>query len=322
MERIRKQMKRIIYMALFIGIVFLCTGCGERKEKQLESRELGITYMEQGKYEDALVAFQDALDESLGEIGETEMDICFYKAECLYRLGDTQGAMDVYTAIITFNKNAEAYFLRGNLYYSQNDEENALADYAAALEQDEKNYELYIGVYEALIAHGKDKEASEYLNQALEISSNKAYDKMQKGRIHFMLGETEKAITLLEEAIKGKEVQGYYYLAEIYSLAGDVENAEKTMGSYIESGKADSYHLFNIANDQIKKGNYDMAVECINLALSLEEVPNKQILMKTLVIAYEQNLDFASAKKAMEQYVQAYPEDEDAKREFTFLETR
>ena len=42
-------------------------------------------------------------------------------------------------------ENAKAYFLRGNLYYSQNDEANALADYASAIEEDEENYDLYIG---------------------------------------------------------------------------------------------------------------------------------------------------------------------------------
>ena len=317
-----KKMKRFIYIVLMIGMVFLCTGCSERKEKQLDYRQAGISHMENGEYEEALVAFQEALDLSLGEIGETEMDICFYKAETLYRLGNPQGAMDVYTAIINYNENAKAYFLRGNLYYSQNDEANALADYASAIEEDEKNYDLYIGVYEALIAHGKDKEASGYLNQALEIDANKAYDKMQKGRIHFLLGEKEKAIALLEEAIKGKEEKAYYYLAEIYSLMGDTENSEKTMLSYIESGEADSYHLFDIANDELEKGNYDMAIECINLALGLEKVPNKQILMKTLVIAHEQNRDFDTARTRMEEYLKLYPDDEEAKREFTFLETR
>ena len=44
--------------------------------------------------------------------------------------------------------------------------------------------------------------------------------------------------------------------------------------------------------------------------------------MKTLVIAYEQKLDFASALELMQEYVDAYPEDEEAKRELTFLETR
>lgn len=309
-------------MAVFMMAVVLCTGCTDREEKQLEYRQKGITLMENGDYEEALEEFQNALDLSLGEIGETELDICFYKAESLYRLGDVQGAMDAYTAIINFNENAKAYFLRGNLYYHQKDEENALKDYALAIENDSKDYELYIGVYEALTANGKDKEAQEYLNQALEISGNRAYDKMQKGRINFLLGEQQTAVSLLEEAIKGKEMTAYYYLAEIYSLMGDVESAEKTLLSYIKSGKADSYSLFNIANDQIEKGNYEMAIECLNLALNLEKVPNKQILMKTLVIAHEHNLEFDKALEIMTEYVEKYPEDEEAKKELTFLETR
>mgnify|MGYP003301621940 CR=1 FL=1 len=322
MRNFEKLKKRILYIVCLMLAVVLCTGCTEREEKQLEHRQKGITLMENGDYEEALEEFQNALDLSLGEVGETEMDICFYKAESLYRLGDTQGAMDVYSAIIAFNENAKAYFLRGNLYYSQNDEENALKDYAAAIENDSKDYDLYIGVYEALSAHGKEKEAQEYLNQALELGGNRAYDKMQRGRIHFLLGEEKTAISLLEEAIKGKEKKAYYYLAEIYSLMGDTEKSEKTMASYIESGAADSYSLFNIANDQIGKGNYNMAIECLNLALNLEKVPNKQILMKTLVIAYEHNLEFDKALEVMTEYMEKYPEDEEAKRELTFLETR
>ena len=314
--------KRILYIVCLMLAVVLCTGCTDREEKQLEYRQKGITLMENGDYEEALEAFQNALDLSLGEVGETEMDICFYKAESLYRLGDAQGAMDVYSAIISYNENAKAYFLRGNLYYSQNNEEQALKDYAAAIENDSKDYELYIGVFEALTAHGKDKEAQGYLNQALEIGGNRAYDKMQKGRINFLLGEQKTAISLLEEAIKGKEMTAYYYLAEIYSLMGDTENSEKTMLSYIESGAADSYSLFHIANDQIDKGNFKMAIECLNLALNLEKVPNKQMLMKTLVIAYEHNLEFDKALEVMTDYVEKYPEDEEAKRELTFLETR
>ncbi len=313
---------KLVCIAILMMMLMLCTGCTDRVEKQLEYRQKGITLMENGDYEEALEEFQNALDLSLGEVDEKSMDICFYKAECLYRLGDTQGAMDLYSAIIAFNENAKAYFLRGNLYYSQNDEESALKDYAAAIEQDGKDYELYIGVYEALSAHGRHKEAQGYLNQALEISGNRAYDKMQKGRINFLLGEQKTAISLLEEAIKGKEKTAYYYLAEVYSLMGDTENAEKTMLSYIESEAADSYTLFNIANDQIEKGNYDMAIECLNLALSLEKVPNKQILMKTLAIAHEHNLEFDKALEVMTEYVEKYPDDEDAKRELTFLETR
>lgn len=318
------QMKKIVSIAaVLVATIFLCTGCGnERKEEQKELRLEGITLMENGKYEDALEKFQEALDLSLGKIGETEMDICFYKAEAQYMLADVEGAMETYTSIVDFNENAKAYFLRGNLYYSLGEEENAWKDYEAALEQDEKNYELYIGVYEALTAHDKEKEAQEYLNQALEIKGNSAYDKMQKGRINFLLGENKEALSLLEEAAEGKEKQAFYYLAEIYALMGDEESSKSNMNAYMESGAADSYTLFQIANDELGKGNFDMAIECLTSALKLETIPNKQVVMKTLVIAYEQKLDFASALEVMTEYVEMYPEDEEAKRELTFLETR
>ncbi len=324
MHTLNLKLKKITYIVLLTGLaVFFCTGCrNERQEKQMEHRLEGITLMENGKYEQALEEFQAALDLSLGRVGEKEMDICFYKAEAQYMLKDTEGALATYTAIVDFNQNAKAYFLRGNLYYSLGDEENALKDYAAALEQEKEEYELYIGVYEALVAHGREKEAQDYLNQALELKGNSAYDKMQKGRINFLLGENNTALTLLEEAAKGKEKKAFYYLAEIYALMGDEDSSESSMKSYLESAAVDSYTLFEIANDELGKHNYDMAIECLTSALELEKVPNKQILMKTLVIAYEQKLDFETAEELIREYLKAYPDDEEAQRELTFLETR
>lgn len=323
MKKCRNRLKKPLYIAVLLTIlVFLCTGCSERTDKQLAYREKGISLMENGKYQEALVEFQNALDCALGEIGETEADICFYKAECLYYTGDVQGAMDTYSAIIAFNENARAYFLRGNLYYSLGNEENALLDYADAIANNPKEYELYMGVAEALIAHGKDNEAKEYLNQAMEIKGDKAYDKMQKGRICFLLGDSEQALSLLDEAIKGKETDAYFYMAEIQEAIGDSQSAQENVTNYIESGKLDSYHLFEVANSQLAKGHYEMAIECLNQALELDNVPNRQMIMKTLVIAYEQNRDFEMAKSLMAEYVEKYPDDEEAMREFTFLETR
>ena len=324
MHTFNSKIKKILYMAIVVVLtIVLCTGCSnERKEDQRELRIKGITLMENGKYEEALEQFQAALDLSLGKVGEVEMDICFYKAEAQYMLGDVEGAMATYTAIIDFNDNAKAHLLRGNLYYGLEDEENALKDYAAAIENEKKDYGLYIGVYEALMAHGQEKQAQDYLNQALELNGNSTYDKMQKGRINYLLGEHETALSLLEEAAKGKEKQAYYYLAEIYSLMGDEASAQSNMNAYMESGIADSYGLFSIAEDELAKGNNDMAIECLTAALKLEKVPNKQIIMKTLVVAYENKRDFASALELMTKYVAEYPDDEEAKRELTFLETR
>lgn len=51
-------------------------------------------------------------------------------------------------------------------------------------------------------------------------------------------------------------------------------------------------------------------------------MPNKQNLMKSAIAAYEYSGDFDSAKKMMKEYLKAYPDDEEAKHENIFLETR
>lgn len=323
MKKVEKGYKKYKFvLLLLVFMMFLCTGCSGREKEQMLYREKGIALMENGKYEKALEEFQNALDLSLGEIGEKELDICFYKAEAQYYLNDIEGAKNTYTAIINYNEDPKAYFLRGNLYYSLGDEVSALSDYTMAIENDKKAYDLYIGVYEALKAHGKDTEAQAYLYQALDVKGNRAYDKMQKGRIQFLLGETETAISLLEEAIKGKETDAYFYLAEVQETLGETAKAQENIQAYIKGNDVDSYKLFQVANMELGKGNFDMAISCLNQALALDNVPNKQMIMKTLVIAYEHSRDFESAKKWMADYMAAYPDDEEAKREFTFLETR
>ena len=44
--------------------------------------------------------------------------------------------------------------------------------------------------------------------------------------------------------------------------------------------------------------------------------------IKNEIIAYEYSGDFASAKECMEDYIEKYPDDSDAEREYQFLETR
>ena len=49
-------------------------------------------------------AFQNALGESIGHIGEKELDICFYKAKAQALDGKTKDALATYDSIIKYNK--------------------------------------------------------------------------------------------------------------------------------------------------------------------------------------------------------------------------
>ena len=49
---------------------------------------------------------------------------------------------------------------------------------------------------------------------------------------------------------------------------------------------------------------------------------DEQNLRRNEILAYEYKGDFASAKEKMASYVEDYPEDETAAREYQFLQTR
>ena len=111
-------------------------------------------------------------------------------------------------------------------------------------------------------------------------------------------------------------------MGEAYQKQGDNDSSQKYFKKYLDSGEADSYDLMNMGQAQMDNGNYDTAITYFQTALDLESVPNKQQITKAMIIAYEYSGDFATAKSQMEEYMKDYPDDEDAAREYQFLETR
>lgn len=307
--------------ALAAGIL---SGCGSSdKEKEKEAyRQYGINCIENGSYDGAVDAFQKALNQSVGSVGDEELDICFYKAKAQYLSGDIDGAMESYTAIIDYNGDSDAYYLRGCLYFTQNDSDKGMADFKKAIKENSKDYELYIGVYQTLSKYGMTDQGNEYLQTALKIEGDKANDSMQKGRIYTLLGDYDSAVKYLKKAIDGKLVKANYYMGEACQQNGDSDSAQKYFQTYLDSSEADSYDLMNMGLAQMESGNYDTAITYFTTALDLDSVPNKQQIMKNMIIAYEYSGDFESAKSEMEDYMDEFPDDTDAAREQQFLETR
>ena len=113
-----------------------------------------------------------------------------------------------------------------------------------------------------------------------------------------------------------------FYLAQVSEATGDSDAADSYVQAYLDSGNVDSEDMYEIGKQQMDKGDYDHAVTYFEAGLAMEEVPNKQALMKKCIAAYEYKNDFESAKKMMAEYVEAYPDDQDAAREYVFLQTR
>lgn len=322
MKRFFKGLAVVTILAA--AVVVMLIGCSNKDviEKQNKYKEEGIAYLENGEYDKAIKSFQLALDQKVGSITERELDICFYKARAQYLSGDYDGALETYTGVINYKESADAYYLRGNLYFSMGSDADALADYEKAVANDPDNYELYIGIHESLAAHSMNDRAVEYLQTALSIDGKKADDYMYKGYISYLLGDNETAISYLTTAIEKKSVKANFYLAEVYNVMGMEDEASTCLQSYLDSGVEDGNALMRLGEIQMNKGNYSQALSYFTLALEMDDISNKQILMKNTIAAYEKTGDFESAKTLMEEYVKEYPEDDDAQREYEFLETR
>ena len=126
---------------VLLAVVLLLTACsGQGTGSWQEQYDLGVRYLSEGNYEEAILAFTAAI----------EID----------------------------PSRAEAYAGRGGAYIASGEtEENlatALADYEAALEQDEALAAAWLGLADVYIRQGDFDDALETLREAVEHTDDPA----------------------------------------------------------------------------------------------------------------------------------------------------
>lgn len=323
LHRKYRTKKMVMTAAMLLAITCLSGCTNERKENELAYRQIGIDCMENGDYAGAVEAFDAALSYCLGTIGETELDICYYKAAAQYASGDAEGALKTYDALIAYNeKDADAYYTRGCLHLQRGESELAFSDFSNAIENNQDDYELYINIYKNLAVYNLTEQGTEYLNQALEIKGDDGDHLTYRGEIYLLLGDYSKASTELAAALEKGNAHANYVMAQVLEAQGDVTGAESYYNAYIESGEADAKACNAMAEIYMAKNDYATALSYIEQGLALERVPNKRELMQNQIICMEYTSDFTGAWKVIQEYIALYPNDLEIQREYIFLKNR
>ena len=310
-------------MLLTIYISALLVGCGKYNDTEISLRDEGIAAMDAGNYEEAIDLFDQALSKSVGKVTDLEIDIDYYKGAAQFSAGQFEDAAKTYTYLIKYDKdNYEAYFLRGSIYASEGEIGEAITDYDAAVAIDEKNYLLYIEIYENLDALGYTDQGLVYLNNALKVSDKSANGKYYKGRIYYMLGQTSEAKENLEAAKDKDIIEANLYLAKLYQDAGDYDSAQKLLEEYASSDEVTSEALAALGDIELNSGNYENALNYYEAGLNLDSIDNMPKLLKGKVAALEKLDRYSEALDVLTQYLESYPKDEEAEKELIFLQTR
>ncbi len=310
----------VVAAAAMLGMA----GCQDEEalKKQETYRQLGIKELNEGKYEDAVKDFQKALDQSKAKVGDVEIDICYYKATAQYSGGDAEGAIETCTALVDYDKkDAKAYFLRGSFYLKEGEGEKGLEDYGKAFQYGKEELEMYVPAYESLMAAGFEHEAQSLLEDATEVKGDEPEQCRERGRIYLLQGYYGNARQELDKAINAGDDKALLYMAQVYEAQGEPKNAAPLYENYIEKNSKDVTALNQLGEMQLEEGKYEQALKFFQTALEADPA-GSQRLRKNEIIAYEKMLDFAAAKEKLETYLQDFPEDEEAQREYVFLQTR
>lgn len=301
------------------------TAAGKGEDEQLVFRGKGIAYIGKGEYEPAIENLKLALKKAKGKVTSLEIDISYYLALAQYKNSDREGAIKTYTNILAFDeKDAKGYYLRGTVYLADGDLDNAVRDFDQAILCNANDVEMYINIFNNLNNKGYAEQGKSYLNNALKISNNKE-DSINKGMIYYYLGDTDNATTYLNKAKEAGNKNALLYLGKVYQLLKDNDNAVKCYEEYIASAK-DSKGLGAVYNTigmcKIESGNYQDALTNFSAGIALNEGESIQELLFNEIVAYEYLSDFTTASQKMQEYMNQYPNDNTAKREYEFLKTR
>lgn len=296
------------------------------EDAELAHRGRGLAFMGAGEYEKALSAFQMALSSADMFPGDLEYDINYYMAVCYYKLGEYDKAIAVYDSIVDLRpKDANAYYLRGDMKLYVSDVDGAIEDFNKAISLNKKSYGMYIDIYQIMTEHGYADQANQYLDVVMSADTDDigAYD---KGRLCYFQGDYSRACTYLETARQADENKAsselITLLGECYKKEGNYEFAAVIYSSYLE-GIQDPAVYNQLGLCYIEQGDYQAALKAFQSGIDIRE---NNTCMQTLklneIVSLEYMGEYDSARDKLAEYMSTYPSDSTMEKEYTFLSTR
>ena len=293
-------------------------------EVQMVHRAKGISLLYQGSYDEALEAFDKALNGKESRYSDTELDILYYKAETLDKAGRFVDAVLVYAQIVDADASADAYMLRGMEYIKVGDYPSAESDLRMAIKKEKKNYDIYLALNQALISQKKYEDAAKVLEEALKLGGSKGEALMNQGKIYIELGDFAKAEEKLLKSLDKGEIRANLILAQVQmaKTPADYAAAVNYFETYLASvvNDAEAYNMYGLCLMDMNK--YEKAEEIFTKGVALNDRLMDRSISKNQISAAESAGHWANALEYIEVYLQKYSDDQAAIKEKEFIQTR
>lgn len=350
-----KGKRRAAGVIVTIGLMALMTGCNADKEKnvniaegmekieqadyngalesfeaalvykedgQLLYRGEGLAYMGLGDYEQAAEKLLTSISYAEGNVTDLEFDTNYYLAACYYKLEQYSQAAEIYSAIIGLrDSETDAYFLRACTYLKAEDYELAVADFQKAFALEPDNLDLVTDAYLEMCSAGYETDGKAFVQNFMD-QKGKALSDSQKGTLYYYLGNYDDARLYLDGALNGKDAQVSLILGKTYEKLGDMNYAAVVYNTYLESNAPDAAIYNSLGTCLMAQGKYTEALQAYESGLEMGDSAYIKELSFNRIAAKEYLGEFSQAKQLMAEYIEKYPDDVNAIREYEFLQTR
>jgi tetratricopeptide (TPR) repeat protein len=231
-------------------------------------------------------------------------------------------AQEIYSAIIALKKkDTDAYYLRGCALLNQGKYDDAVSDFEKAISLDSDNLDLVINAYAQMQEAGFGEEGKAYVQEFLE-TNDKKLSNGEKGELYYYLEDYENARICLDTYVNGNDAQMALILGQTYEKLGDMNYATVVYQTYLENNAPTAALYNSLGICYVNQEKYSEAAEAFQNGIDLGSSDYLQELKFNQIVANEYLGDFQTAKSLMQDYIQSYPDDSNAKKEYEFLISR
>ncbi len=282
----------------------------------------GMAYMTQGEYGKAVDCLEASLRQSNGIVSKEDFDISYYLAVAMQNCGRSDEAIKIYDAIIAMDDTAaDAYYLRGKIKLSQGDLAGAKEDYEQTITVAPTDYDHCVRICKDLSEAGYEEDGKAYISRAMNGGGKLSED--QRGIFYYYLGDYTHAMNSLEEARKKAETEStILYLGKSYEQVGDTKYAISLYDTYVQKHPEACVMYLQSALAYMGISDYENALARLSSGIETGNALYMQSMLYNRAICCEYLRDYKTAADYMKDYLEQYPDDEEALREYTFLKTR
>ena len=147
------------------------------------------------------------------------------------------------------------------------------------------------------------------------------YGQLSAALVEYEKGESTDCIPIFQEAINKGYDTFYLYLGSCYARQQDYGSMETAFDSYLDCYPKNGYIYAEYAAKAIAETDYEEAYANIQSGMALQDGAMQELEWEEIVY-YEYMHDYQTAYDKLKPYIEKYPDDETAKREYDFLYTR